>query len=87
MPARRREPQAQPGYLTLEEVGIILRLGKSKIRDLVRREGLPTVTFGRSIRVPINKFAAWREEQEQRSSSAGNKEPTSEQSKKEVRLC
>ena len=77
MPARRKEPHAQREYYTLEEVSIILGLGKSKTRDLVRREGLPIVTFGRAIRVPVVEFAIWC--QQRRTSSTGNGELTSEQ--------
>lgn len=69
MPARKRETQAQSEYYTVEEVSIVLHLGKSKVRDLIRHEHLPTVKFGRAIRVPIDKFVTWREEREQQTSS------------------
>jgi hypothetical protein len=36
-----------------------LSLGKTKVRDLIRREHLPTATSGRAIRVPIEKFVVW----------------------------
>ncbi|MDQ6662507.1 MAG: helix-turn-helix domain-containing protein [Chloroflexota bacterium] len=74
MPARKKEPQAQSEYYTIEEVSIILHLGKTKVRDLIRREQLPTVTFGRAIRVPIHKFVIWREERERRTSYAEKSE-------------
>jgi excisionase family DNA binding protein len=71
MPARKREPRTEAQYYTIAEISIILGLGQTKVRDLIKREHLPTVTFGRAIRVPIDKFATWRE---QRTSSAGNEE-------------
>jgi excisionase family DNA binding protein len=80
MPSRKREPRTQAEYYTLEEVSIVLNLGKTKVRDLIQREHLPTVTFGRAIRVPIDKFATWRGERERRTSFVGNKEFTKEQS-------
>ncbi len=79
MPARKRDPRVQPEYYTVEEVSIILNLGKSKVRDLIRREHLPNVTFGRAIRVPIDKFAAWREERERRVLLARSKELANKQ--------
>ncbi len=72
MPARKREPRVQPEYYTIAEVTIILSLGQTKVRDLIRHEHLPTATFGRAVRVPRDKFAIWREQREQRISSAGN---------------
>lgn len=69
MPAQKKEPQAHSEYYTVEEVSIVLHLGKSKVRDLIRREHLPTVNFGRAIRVPIDKFTTWREERERQTSS------------------
>jgi excisionase family DNA binding protein len=66
MPARKKEPRTQPEYYTIAEISIILSLGNSKVRDLIKREHLPTVTFGRAIRVPIDEFIAWREQRERR---------------------
>ena len=79
MPARKKEPRAQRAYYTLEEVRIILNLGKSKTRDLVRREGLPIVTFGRAIRVPVVEFTTWCKQR--LTSSTGSNEMTNEQNK------
>lgn len=81
MPARKRDPRVQPEYYTVEEVSIILKLGQTKVRDLIRREQLPTVTFGSAIRVPTDKFVAWREERERRPFPAGSKGSANEQGK------
>ena len=72
MPARKREPRVQPEYDSLAEVSLILSLGQTKVRDLIRHEHLPTATFGRAVRVPRDKFATWRKQREQRTSPVGN---------------
>src|SRR2546421_6633084 len=74
MPARKRDPRVQPEYYTVEEVSVVLKLGQTKVRELIRREHLPIVTYGRAIRVPIDKFVAWREERERRALLARSKE-------------
>ena len=70
--ASKKERRVQPESYTLAEVSIHLSLGQTKVRDLIRHEHLPTATFGRAVRVPRDKFAIWREQREQRISSAGN---------------
>ena len=79
MPARKRDPRVQPEYYTVEEVSVVLKLGQTKVRELIRREHLPIVTYGRAIRVPIDKFVAWREERERRALLARSKELANKQ--------
>jgi excisionase family DNA binding protein len=37
----------------------MLGLGHSKVYDLIRQEGLPTVKFGAAIRVPAEELKQW----------------------------
>jgi excisionase family DNA binding protein len=37
----------------------MLGLGRSKIYDLIREEGLPTARFGTAIRVPAEELKEW----------------------------
>ena len=41
-----------PEFLTVSEVGRIMRLGRSKAYDCVRQGEVPSVRFGRIIRIP-----------------------------------
>ncbi|NTW28884.1 MAG: helix-turn-helix domain-containing protein [Coriobacteriia bacterium] len=41
-----------PDLLTVNEVAALLRIGRGKAYTLVRTGALPSVTLGRSLRVP-----------------------------------
>lgn len=54
-----------PLYLTIPEVCVTLGLGRTKVYDLINKEGLPTVKFGTARRVPVEKFHRWLAQREQ----------------------
>ena len=56
---RQNEPIAEPILLSIQEVTRSLRLGRTKVYKLIATSGLPTVRFGRSIRVPVTKLQEW----------------------------
>lgn len=56
---RQNEPMTQPLLLSIPEVARTLRLGRTKVYELIATSGLPTVRFGRSIRVPLAKLQEW----------------------------
>ena len=45
-------PSAEPRELTPEEARIWLRVGRSTIYDLLKRGELPSIRFGRAVRIP-----------------------------------
>ena len=54
----------QPLLLTLPQVAQQLGLSLAKVYNLVTLEGLPTVKFGRSIRVSYVSLVHWVKERE-----------------------
>jgi excisionase family DNA binding protein len=66
MPGRKKSPSTlpKPLYFTIPEIATLLCLGRTKVYDLIKREGLPTVKFGTSTRVPAEKFQKWCEQRE-----------------------
>ena len=63
--ARSKKPVTiQPMYLSISEVATLLSLGRTKIYDLIKHEGLPTVQFGDLKRVPVAKLQRWLEARE-----------------------
>jgi len=52
--------------LRVPEAAELTGLGKSKTYELVASGEWPSVTIGRSIRVPLAGLRAWVEEQERR---------------------
>jgi excisionase family DNA binding protein len=54
-----------PHVLTVEEAAKLLRIGRSAAYEAVRVGSLPSVRFGRSIRVPRSALLALLGEQEQ----------------------
>ena len=48
-------------YLTIREVSEQLHLSRSKVYDLIGREGLPVVRFGRAVRVSVAALEQWLE--------------------------
>jgi len=49
----------EPLFFTIPQVASMLGLGRSKIYDLIRDEGLPTAKFGTAVRVPAAELKAW----------------------------
>jgi excisionase family DNA binding protein len=61
MPRRKKIASSPPKQLclTISDVSAMLRLGRTKVYDLIKREGLPTVKFGTATRVPVEQFERW----------------------------
>jgi excisionase family DNA binding protein len=51
--------------LTISEVAAVLKLGRTKVYDLIKHEGLPVAQFGDLKRVPVAKLQKWLEERQQ----------------------
>jgi len=49
----------EPLLLTIPQVAAMLGLGRSKVYDLIREEGLPTARFGTAVRVPAEELKRW----------------------------
>ncbi len=49
----------EPLLLTIPQVSAMLGLGRSKVYDLIRDEGLPTAKFGTAVRVPAEELKQW----------------------------
>ncbi|NSC21514.1 helix-turn-helix domain-containing protein [Streptomyces albus subsp. chlorinus] len=45
--------------LTVREVTAILKLGRTKVYDLIRTKELPSLTIGRSRRIPAQAVRAY----------------------------
>ena len=45
--------------LTVEETMQVLRLGRTKIYELIRREGLPVQRFGRRVLIDPDELKKW----------------------------
>ncbi len=56
--------------LTIPQVMKRLRLGRTKVYELIGREGLPVLRFGRAIRVSPTSLEQWLMQREQGSMSA-----------------
>jgi excisionase family DNA binding protein len=51
---------------TILEAANVLRLSRAKVYQLIEREGLPTVHFGRAVRVPVDLLQDWLRERIQK---------------------
>lgn len=51
---------------TILEAANVLRLSRAKVYQLIEREGLPTVHFGRAVRVPVDSLQDWLRERIQK---------------------
>lgn len=49
-----------PAFLTVDEAAAILRLGRTAAYEAATRGELPTVRFGRRLRVPRGALLSWR---------------------------
>ncbi len=52
--------------LTIPQVMKLLRLGRTKIYQLIDKEGLPVMRFGRAVRVPNSSLQTWLKRREER---------------------
>jgi excisionase family DNA binding protein len=51
--------------MSIPEVARSLRLGRTKVYELIALEGLPVVRFGRAVRVCRSSLEQWVREREQ----------------------
>lgn len=58
---------SQPLLLTIPQVCKALGLGRTKVYDLIRVEGLPVVRFGKAVRVSPDSLQRWLVSREQQS--------------------
>ena len=58
-------PSSTLTYTVLEAANV-LRLSRAKVYQLIEREGLPTVHFGRAVRVPVDLLQDWLRERIQK---------------------
>jgi len=61
-----KQAPTQPLLLTIPQVAAMLGLGRTKVYELIDREGLPVIRFGRAVRVSSVSLEQWlvqREEQ------------------------
>ena len=56
---------AAPLLLSIPDVAATLGLGRSKVYELIAKEGLPVIRFGRSVRVSAASLQKWVEQREQ----------------------
>jgi excisionase family DNA binding protein len=54
----------QPLLLTIPQVMGCMSLGRNKVYDLIQKEGLPVVRFGRSVRVSYAALQQWLDQRE-----------------------
>ena len=52
----------EPLLLTVKETAALLNIGKNQAYELIAQGVIPSMNFGRSIRVPRNRLVAWVEE-------------------------
>jgi excisionase family DNA binding protein len=55
----------QPLLLTIPQVMQCMGLGRNKVYDLINKEGLPVLRFGRAVRVSYVALQQWLEQREQ----------------------
>lgn len=55
----------QPLLLTIPQVMECMGLGRNKVYDLIQKEGLPILRFGRAVRVSYVALQQWLEQREQ----------------------
>lgn len=58
------ETRTQPLLLTIPQVMECLALGRSKVYELIQKEGLPVKRFGRSVRIPYAALEQWLEQRD-----------------------
>jgi len=49
----------EPLLLTIPQVAVMLGLGRTKVYDLIEREGLPSIKLGTARRIPRQALEAW----------------------------
>ncbi len=64
--------QLQPLLLTIAQTAQALNLGRTKVVELIEQERLPTVRFGRAVRISLASLEQWIHQREQNQSGGGN---------------
>ena len=57
-----QQRELQPLLLNINEVAQVLRLSRTKVYELIAVAGLPTVRFGKSVRVSVVALQEWIEQ-------------------------
>ena len=65
-----KEGAPQRLLLRIPEVAETLGLGRTKIYEMIATGELPTIRFGRAVRVSVSTLQKWVEEREQQGLSA-----------------
>ncbi len=61
-------PATPPQLLNVPEVARLLSIGRTKVYDLIKNEGLPSVRVGSALRVSVEDLHTWIEERTRRAS-------------------
>jgi len=59
-----KKDMVQPLLLTISQVAKSMNLGRTKVYELIATEGLPTVRFGRAVRVSPTSLQQWLQRRE-----------------------
>jgi excisionase family DNA binding protein len=51
--------QLQPLLIDVDTVAVVLSMGRTKIYELIAREELPVLRFGKAVRVYLPELQAW----------------------------
>lgn len=54
-----------PTLLTVAQVATALHLGRTKVYELIWKEGLPVIHFGRAVRISPQALRTWLEQRKQ----------------------
>ena len=57
----------QPLLITVEETMALLRVGRTKLFTLIKREGLPVHRFGRRVLIDPDELKPWLKQRRQAS--------------------
>ncbi len=60
-PASHETATVTPLLLTIPQVMQCMGLGRNKVYDLIQKEGLPVLRFGRAVRVSYVELQKWLE--------------------------
>ena len=50
-----------PMFITVNEISILLGIGKNKAYELTQKDGFPSFRFGKRIIIPVDLFHEWIE--------------------------
>jgi excisionase family DNA binding protein len=57
-----------PQLLSIPEVARLLSVGRTKVYDLIRKEGLPAVQVGSAMRISLADLHTWIQEHKRQAS-------------------